>query len=213
MFWHTLSDEPLGKSVRIVPVYTDISYILWRPRHMGGGILARAIDGQHWTPANATFKVQLVKDGPVVEWKVTPTVAQSGLADWGSGNPADPNSQPAATQMYNMAVILPDLPRELSPVVVTMQRSAIRVARKFTGKLRIAGEPIFGQYYLMESFEDASTLGKFFNYKFTMQGFVKDEAQYSEYRATYDAFKSLGITIKDMEGIQDDETTAPDVTF
>jgi hypothetical protein len=34
-FWHTISEETLGRSIKIVPVYTDISYILWRPRHMG----------------------------------------------------------------------------------------------------------------------------------------------------------------------------------
>lgn len=204
-FWHTISEESLGKSVKIVPVYTDISYILWRPRHMGGGILARAADGIHWSPANAHFAVQLVKDGPSVTWTTKETVAQSGLDQWGSSNIADPNSQPAATKMYNVAVIMPDLDREMSPAVVTMQRSAITVARKFMGKLRISNLPSFGQYYIMESVDDQGPLGKFYNYKFTKAGLVQDEATFREYADTYAAFKSLGLNIRDIEGAQDDE--------
>lgn len=208
-FWHTIGEVSLGPSIKIVPVYTDISFILWRPRHMGGGILARAADGIHWSPADAHFTVQLVKDGPQVTWTTKATVAQSGLDEWGSSNIADPNSQPAATKMYNVAVILPDLDRELSPAVVTMQRTAITVARKFMGKLKISNLPSFGQYYTMESAPDQSPLGKFFNYKFTKAGLVQNEAEFKDYEQTYAAFKALGLNIRDIEGAQDDEGAPP----
>jgi hypothetical protein len=204
-FWHTLSDTSLGRSIKVVPVYTDISYILWRPRHAGGGILARAADGIHWNPSQGIFQVQLVKDGPFVTWQTKNTVAQSGLAEWGSSSPGDANSQPAATKMYNVAIILPDLDHELSPAVVTMQRSAITVARKFMAKLKISNLPSFGQYYTMESVPDQSALGTFFNYKFTKVGLVQDEAEFKAYTDTYEAFKSLGLNIRDLAGAQDDD--------
>jgi hypothetical protein len=210
-FWHTLLDESLGKSLKIVAVYTDISYILWRPRHMGGGILARAADGVHWTPNNATFEVQ-PKQGnkQTAVWKTAPTVQASGLAEWGSSLPDDPQSQPAATKMYNVAVIFPDLERELSPAVVTMQRSAITVARKFMGKIKISNLPSFGQYYMMESVEQHGQLGTFFNFKFTKAGLVQNEAEFNDYKNTYEAFKSMGLNIKDIENLQDDDD--PDTT-
>lgn len=204
MFWHTLSDESVGKSVKIVAVYTDISYILWRPRELGGGILARAADGIHWSPDNATFEITM-KGKPPVTWKTAKTVAQSGLAEWGSSNPEDPNSQPAATKMYNVAVIMPDLVREFSPAVVTLQRSGITVARKFMGKLKISNVPSFGQYFMMESVLEHGPLGDFYNFKFTKAGLVNDEAAFLDYAATYEAFKNMGLNIKDVENLQEEE--------
>src|SRR5579864_1149163 len=41
-FYHTLTEESLGKEVRITPIFTDVRFVLWRPRKSGGGILARA---------------------------------------------------------------------------------------------------------------------------------------------------------------------------
>lgn len=211
MFWHTLADEPIGKSIKIVPIYTDISYILWRPRHQGGGILARAVDGVHWTPANAVFSVQPKKDNKeTAEWKTASTVAQSGLDQWGSSLPSDPNSQPAATKMYNVVVVLVGLPREMSPVVLTLQRSAITVARKFMGKIKISSIPSFGQYYTMESVEEHGQLGTFYNFKFTKDGLVQDEKEFLDYKDTYEAFKDMGLHIKDIEKIQDEDEPAGD---
>jgi hypothetical protein len=171
--------------------------------------VASPAHGVHWSPADAHFTVQLVKDGPQVTWTTKATVAQSGLDQWGSSNIADPNSQPAATKMYNVAIILPDLDREFSPAVVTMQRSAITVARKFMGKLRISNLPSFGQYYTMESVDDQGPLGKFYNYKFTKAGLVMNETDFLDYEQTYAAFKALGLSIRDIEGAQDDEVTPP----
>ena len=62
------------------------------------------------------------------------TVAKSGLAEWGSYNPDESSSPPAATRMYNAVVMIPDF-LEFSPAVVTMQRAAIKVARKLLGKM------------------------------------------------------------------------------
>jgi hypothetical protein len=210
VFWHTLADESLGKALKMVAVYTDISYILWRPRHQGGGILARAADGVHWAPANASFEVQPKKDNKeTAVWKTASTVVQSGLDQWGSSLPSDPNSQPAATKMYNIAVIFPDLARELSPAVLTLQRSAISVAQKFMGKLKISNLPSFGQYYMMESTEEHGQLGTFFTFKFTKAGLVQDETEFNAYKDTYLAFKKMGLNIKDLEDAQDDDNDTP----
>jgi len=58
-FWHSLINESFGSTVRICPIYIDWRFILWRPREAGGGILARADDGKHWTPADTEFTVRL----------------------------------------------------------------------------------------------------------------------------------------------------------
>lgn len=205
-FWHAMADAALGESIRIVPVWVDVSYILWRPREMGGGILARAADGIHWSPDHGEFKVTLKNVKEPVTWTLAKTVVASGLGEWGSMNPADNNSPPAATRMYNVVCVMPDLSLELSPAVVTLQRSAIGVARKFLGKMKISNAPSFGQYYTMEAVEDTNkTNDKFYNYKFTKAGFVENEEDLEKYHQTYQAFKDMGLRIRNLESLQDDD--------
>jgi len=205
-FWHSVGDVDLGKLLRIVPVYVDQSFILWRPRKSGGGILARAADGIHWSPDHGEFQVLLDDNKTKVTWKLAKTVSGSGLAEWGTMDPSDPNSPPAATRMYNIVALMPDQDAALSPAVITLQRSAIGVARKFLGKLKLSQAPSFGTYYQMESVKDQNNQNQeFFNYKFTMAGFVEDKGEFERYKDTYEAFKKMGLKIKDIEGLQGDD--------
>jgi len=210
-FYHSIAEVGLGKSLRIVPIFTDIRAILWRPRVDGGGILARLDDNVHWSPPNATFEVNLKKkkDDPDVrvKWTTKPTEAEAGLLRWGSANPADPNSQPAATKMHNVVVVLPDYP-EYSPAVVTLQRSSIRAAQNLGGKIKIAGAPSFGMYFQMTGVSENGTDGTFFNYKFTADGFVTDEATFNKYKEMYEHFSKMGVQIKDIEGLQEADATS-----
>ena len=47
-FYHTVLEEDLGETLDIVIVHHSKRYTLWTPRHMGGGILARASDALNW---------------------------------------------------------------------------------------------------------------------------------------------------------------------
>lgn len=207
-FFHTLAEENLGKTVRVCPIYIDNRFILWRPREAGGGILARADDGVHWSPPNGEWTVKL-KGGAEVKWRTAATVAQSGLDQWGSYNPSDPNSPPAATRMYNIVVTFPDNP-DVPPAVLTLQRSAIRVARRFIGKLKITRAPSFGLIFEMSSVKDKNANGEtFHNYAFKGDGFVTDKKVFDGNFELYKYFKTQGIQVKDLESAQDD--AVPDV--
>ena len=207
-FFHTVTEESLGTELKIVIVYVDQSFILWRPRKTGGGILARALDGVHWTPPNAAFDVVLDDGKTKVTWKTADTVAKSGLAEWGSADPSDPKSPPAATRMYNCVVVMPEHP-EVGPAVVTLQRAGVKVARKLMGKLKIAQAPSFGLQFIMSSFHDTNPQNQdFWNYKFTADGFVADEKDFNAYKALYENFKKLGVKVRDVEGLQQDDTPA-----
>ena len=206
-FWHTIAEQGLGAELRIIPVYVTQSFILWRPRKSGGGILARADNAKHWNPPNSTFEVKL-DNGKTVVWKTRDTVHESGLDAWGSSDPDDPNSPPAATRMYNIAVLMPDHP-ELSPAVVTLQRSAIKVARKFVGKIMLAQVPSFGLVFKMTGYKDQNQAGQeFYNFRFTSDGLVTDEATFASAKAMYETFAKTGLKVKDIEGVQDDEAGA-----
>lgn len=211
-FFHTLAEKNLGTSVRITPIYIDNRFMLWRPRKSGGGILARADDGIHWNPPNGNYTVKL-NSGVEVNWKTAPTVAQSGLDKWGSENPSDPSSPPAATRMYNVVVTFPDDP-DMPPAVVTLQRAAIKIARKFIGKLKITRAPSFGLIFVMGAVKDSNSAGEeFYNYAFKGDGAVTDKATYDQNYDYYKYFKAQGINVKDLETAQEDEvpveTTGP----
>jgi len=204
-FFHTVAEVSVGDELTIVPLYIWQSYMLWNPRESGGGILARADDGVHWNPPNGEHTVKINKGTKTVTWKLAPTVAASRLDQWGSYDPDNANSQPAATRMYNIVAYLPDHP-DLSPVVITLQRSGIKPARRFLGKLKITRAPSYGQRFVMSSTQDTNSNGdKFWNYKLTGAGFVTDQDEFESYKALYEQFKESGARIRDIEGLADED--------
>lgn len=208
MFLHTASEHIFKGPFRAVPVFVDKRYLLWNPRDSGGGILARADDGVHWSPANQDFTVKLDKKdgGATVHWHTADTVVKSGLANWGSMNPADPNSPPAATLAYNYLLAFPDNP-ELDPAVLTFQRSSIKYGRQFNTKLKTIRAPIFGCIFEFTSFEDTNRAGQdFWNVKPKGAGKVMDEAQYKALRDLNAMMTEKGLNIKDIEALQDDDS-------
>lgn len=203
-FFHTIAEASLGNELTIVPIFISKRFMLWNPRHAGGGILARAEDGVHWQPPEGTFRVKAYKDrDTLVEWKLAPTVAASKLDQWGTYDPSDPKSQPAATECYVAVVALPDYP-ELSPVALLLQRTALGPAKKLIGKLKMTQAPSYGMRFTMSSFEDERPSGKFKNYRFTAAGFVTDQAEYNAYKELNEHFVREGVKIKDIENAQDE---------
>lgn len=205
-FFHPAAEFIFSEPFRAVPVFMDQRYILWRPRDAGGGILARADDGVHWSPANGQFTVRLDKKdgGDEVTWTLAKTVQESGLANWGTMNPKDPNSPPAATLMYNFLLAFPDEP-DLMPAVLSFQRSSIKMGRRFNTKLKTVRAPLFGTIWEFRSVEDHNNTGqKFFNIDVRSAGLVEDESLYQQFRGMYETFAQRGLAIKDIEGLQDE---------
>lgn len=202
-FFHTLAEQGLGTELNVTILHISKRYVLWRPRWDGGGILARADDAVHWSPSNAEFEVSADKSKRrKVKWCTKPTVAESGLAEWGSFDPEDPNSQPAATLCYVYVVYMHDFP-QLSPVALLLQRTALRGAKKLNGKLKVSGAPVYGLKFIVESVDDSSTEGDFKNWRFTSDGYV-DQEQFVEFEAMHNGFAKTGVNVRNIEGAQDE---------
>lgn len=209
-FFHPAAELIFDGPFRAVPIYMDVRYILWRPRESGGGILARADDGIHWSPSSGEFTVQLDKKdgGHTVTWRLAPTVQQSGLANWGTLNPDDPNSPPAATLMYNFLLAFPDEP-DLLPAVLSFQRSSIKIGRRFNTKLKTVRAPLFGTVWEFSAVKDPNASGNnFFNIDVKGAGLVEDQGLYEQYKGLYESVSNKGLSIKDIEGLQDDGAAA-----
>jgi hypothetical protein len=207
LFWHTLLDEEFPKEMRVVCLYTDQRAILWRPRDAGGGILARSDDMLKWSPSNSSFEVMIYKNTKKVVWNTRESIDASRLLEWGSYDPDDPKSPPAGTRMYNMVVALADRP-DLPPAVITMQRASIRVARKLFGKFKMSPAPAFGFYLKMSSAVEEGQGQKFHNFRFTMDGMVKDEAEFNRYLEFHNMFKSMGVKISEDDLQSESEVSA-----
>lgn len=201
-WWHTVLEEDLGPILDFVPLYLSKAAILWRPRHDGGGILARADDGMNWSPPNGKFTVKIDKRGTTRTWVMAPTVAESRLLEWGTYDVEDPMSQPAATRMLNVAIWIESLD---SAAVLTFQRSSLSAGNKFAGKLKMSAAPTFGRRFRLSSVDDTNNTGDDFkNMSVEAVGFVEDEAKFKKYEEYYKLFKQLGLKIKDIEGLQDE---------
>ena len=110
-------------------------------------------------------------------------VEASGLTKWGSSDPEDVNSPPAATLFYEYLTLLPERP-DLSPVIIMLARSAIKKARKgLNDKIMTHGQhgrPMQALAFVARVVGDVNNDGqKFFNWKFTGAGFAT-EPQYAE---------------------------------
>lgn len=210
-FYHNIMEEELGDELTIIPIYSDIRFILWNPRHSGGGILARADDGVHWNPPNQKFEVQPYKDiKKTVTWETKETVEESGLSAWGSSDPENPDSAPAATKMYSTVCWIKERP-DLSPCVLTLQRSSVTVARKFMGKLKMIEAPSYGLQFRMTSIVDQNGAGEEFrNYRIETDGFVEDEELFNKCEKLYEQFSEQGLNIADIEGSQEADPQGAD---
>ena len=227
--FHTAHEMAIPQPFLAVPILIRKRFLLWRPRDMGGGILARADDAKHWFPPNATFNVKLDKNegGANVTWKTKPTVKESGLGEWGTSNPIDENSRPAATLTYDVLLAFPEYP-EMSPAVLSFQRTGIKPAQKLNLKLASLDRPIFQSIIRFSSFLDHSGSNNFYNVNTELAGFLNTkrkwriddkeawtlgtEELYRRYKALYEQVSETGLDIKDEESLQADISEASDGT-
>jgi hypothetical protein len=200
MFWHNMLNEPVGDAktgFEGVIIYVDKRAILWRPRPPidTGGILARTDDLRAWNPSNASFQVKL-KTGRTVEYHTGRSVASSGLLDWGTSDPSDPNSVPAGTLMINCVLFFPALPH-IPPAVFSFQRASQKVSRKLMGRLNLLPCASYGVKFRFGS--DLTDIGgnKFYIPTFDMAGFVEDQEEFMLYQNLYQALSKSGLKMRE----------------
>lgn len=176
IFWHSILDMPIGTEFRFIVAALKKKYLLQTPINDPRGILARADDAKNWNPASGEFEIKLKGKKEPVIWKLAPTVAESGLAKFGSSNPDDPDSPPAATLFYDYLITLPDWP-QASPVVMSLARTATRPARDLNGKIELRGLPVHAQLFEASVATETGDDGGYFNWRFKSAG-IADEEQF-----------------------------------
>jgi len=201
-FWHTIAQQNLGPTIKAIPIIISKSYVLWAPRGDDRGILARAMDGIHWDPADAEFTVKPKNSPQSITYRTKKTVAESRLDQFGTSIPGDNNSPPAASLTYNMMWHLLDFP-DLSPSIVINTRSSVKPMQQLLSRIDAKPVPHYLQVYTIGSVQQKGAEGPYFNFTYTGTGFAdKDTANLCS--ALFDQFS------KESWRANDEEDDTPD---
>ncbi len=212
-FWHTVLEIDLGPELTLVPLLYRKQYTLWNPLHAGGGVLARASDGKHW---DNDFSVDVApyKDMPKKLVKYSAKAGDAvgreiGLGKWGSADPDNEDSGPAATLSHIFLFRCLEHP-EIGPFVIFLQRSAEGIARQLLTKVQMDKAPMFGQVYLMGKKTESNSAGQEYNaYTFTKNGYVGSEELYREFEKDHEVYKATRFRTNDDDAQADDVSGGP----
>ncbi len=210
-FYHSILEEDLGEELTAVVLLVHHSVVLRSPKNVRGVdsvVLAKSADGVNWDKPNQRFTVQL-QSGGKVEWFTNRNVEASGLLDWGSSDPANRNSTPAAQHVYT--VILRILtPHVEGPVIYTGSVTANRKIMQLNSKIDLrmaAGVPPLRQIYRMIPEErNAGQAVSWFVPNFTAAGEIPaDDARVQEFLAQAEQLETLYPSIKVVGGEEIDD--------
>lgn len=200
-FWHSGMDVNLGPKVKFVVADRRKKYLLSAPLEDGQGVLARADDAMTWDRLGKWSVKQKGVKQPVT-WEITDLdVAKSGLTKWGTYNPEDEDSGPAATLFYDYLVFLPDH-LDLGPAVISLARASIKKAKKgLNDKISLHqtnGRPMQALVFEANSVDESSDSGGFKNWQFTSAGFNMDEALFNTAREHMGALANYKVQDEGM---------------
>lgn len=214
-YWHSGMDISLGTSFKFVIADRRKKFLLSAPLEDGQGVLARADDAKTWDRLGEwSIKMKGVKQP--VKWAITDLdVLASGLTKFGTANPDDEDSQPAATLFYDYLVFLPDY-LDLGPAVISLARASIKKAKKgLNDKIDLHAtnnRPMQALVFQAASVDEASDSGGFKNWQFTQAGFNMDEALFNKAREHVGALGRVRIADEADSGAEPNGGTADDGT-
>lgn len=201
-FWLNVLDIPLGKNVTFTPLLNRKRYMLLAPMEDGKGVLARADDAKTWnTLGKWSIKMKGVRE-PII-WEIDDyDVKRSGLAEFGTANPDDPKSPPAATIFYDYLVLLHGVPEiEGTPVLISLARSSARKARDLNGKIGFINAPMQSRKFDARPVKDSNPDGQdYWNWQFEGAGWVEEDF-FNSAKAAADRFSTMNF-----RGAQDEDT-------
>ena len=197
-FWLTGQNMNLGPEIIGTPIVRKMTYVLWNPTKSldSKAPMAVASDGIHWDVPNQTFEVYFPNNRTPYKWETKRTVVESGLHLFGSSQPDNPKSTPAAAATYQIlwAFRLPDGRPQLG--IITNSRTALKPIKELFGM--IDGRKPLDFYFLrfrICAVRISMRPGEyFFSYKYFAAGLVEDEVEGDQYQALHNQFKRAGFS-------------------
>jgi hypothetical protein len=193
MFVNSVTEENF-KEITLMPVILWTSFILWGDRDEGHGLLARADDGVHWDNPHVHYEHPKMKG---VVWSTADTVRESGLANWGSSNPSDPQSKPAAREYFNVLCLnVDDL--DGTPFILSFYSAALKYGHKFRDSIAAFSHkgPAWQRQFKLKAATDQRGDDKFFVPKLTADGYTTDDAKkFNAAAQLYEAAMKVGMDV------------------
>lgn len=209
-FYHNIFDEYVGdegKTFEFVPFRSRFFYLLFAPRGDERTVLARADDGIHWSPSSGEFKVKPKKAPSEITYKMAATVEASGLAKFGSSIPGDPDSQPAATMIYEYLCHLPQHP-EWGPVLISLARSQIKRGKVINSTIGLGNAPMSAYKFKAQITQDQGVDGPYFNWEFKRAGWATEE-EFNKAEAYAKQFENVTYQMVGETDFNGDASEAP----
>ena len=194
-FWHTGADENLGESIQFIPISRSKMYLLQTPMIDSQGVIARAMDAKTWD-RTGSWEVKIDRK-TTVTWTIDDLdVAASGLTAFGTSDPDDENSPPAATLFYRYLVLIRGR-EELGPCVLLLARTMIKRARKgLNDKIahhKSHGRPMQALVFEARAAEAQNDAGQDYNVmNFYSRGFATEE-EFSICEAASEQFENYSF--------------------
>lgn len=174
-FYHSGTGDMLEEaSLRVVVLSVRKTVTLWQNRDAGGGMLAHSKDALNWTHGgNEEFELKWPKQGNrTLKVHTRANVRASGLTKWGTSDPKNPNSPPAATETYEYLLYLLEHP-ESSPIVARLYRTATNEAKDLNTILKCTAGPIQSQRLKLNIIKDTNDSGDtWFGWNFKRDGYL-----------------------------------------
>lgn len=204
-FWLTGQNVNLGPEIVGTPIIVRKTYVIWNPTKSldTKGPLAVASDGIHWDVPDQEFEVFYPNNPKGYVWRTKKTVAESGLAQFGSSRPEDKKSTPAASLTYQTlwAFRLPDGKPQLG--VVSNSRTGIKPMNELFGM--IDGRRPIDHYFLrfrICAVRLSMRPGEYFyGWKYFAAGVVQDETEGKSYKSMYDRYAKMGFAMAEADEV------------
>jgi hypothetical protein len=213
-FYHSILEQDLGRELEVVVLLVHHHVRLTTPKDPRGGLpqtLAKAMDGKTWDKPNQRFEVQF-PSGKKGEYFTGKNVEQSGLLEWGTSDPNNPNSPPAAQHVYTviMRILKPHVE---GPIIYSGSVSTNKKIMQLNSKIdiRAAGgvEPLRQIYRLTPEERQGQQGGNWFVPNFTAAGELEpDDPRFDEFMAQAERLDQLYPSIK-VVGAEDLDDEIP----
>ena len=179
VWFNNVTGEVYGEEVEGVVLKSWSEVILWNPLVSGGGILARSKDCVKWDgdAADKTFDVKIGQGSvtKMVQWSTGKDVQSSGLCEFGSEDPENPDSPPAATRHQNFLMWLPKY-QEAGIGIVRFQRSSKSVGKRLNTMLAMSSLPSHTRLVRLGVTVDKNAEGNVYNKPtVTSAGFISED--------------------------------------
>ena len=184
---HSNTKKNFGTEIFVIPVLKTEQWLLWKPRDMGGGLIATSFDGIH-TREGADIKGSGLKG--FIEAKAGKF--EEILAE----APIDDMMKAFEEQLWTHYMIIPCITAgESVPVALSLSSTKMKVGRQLLSAARQLHPeaPLFGQKYRFYSVPEKSAAGfDYFNFAFESLGFCTDK-EFALAKSCYNGLKPVHI--------------------